>query len=720
MNFIFRSYPAHPWIDAWSLEPRDCRASLRVDHPDWFFRTQATVGRIVPHTPLPEWALQVPVPQNSRTHLLFNGFCAYYDRRGHHHGAEVLIPEPGVLWGRHIGIPSPALAASQPLAWDGEYGWLEGDASHVLIALRGDCFCVVSRLPLRTEAARLADHYLGQEIEPVLQAEFDRRDAAVRLCVEMAHHDSLAILCAETMMKSLRPPEGGIPMTWIQASHSETPLFDINECFAAALAWRLLDPSVAESLVSCALRLQTNAGAIAVRHAPHATTSVIEAPKPLMAKTARTVWEVRRDPGFLDSILPLLRRHLQWMLHHFDPKRRGWYCWKGAGEMLVPDVHETDMATVDLAILLLTEIDAFQHLAREANERADGVMVPFAPERETLRRNIVEQFWNEAQSAFSIAFVRGNPIQLRGLSEMVPLLWDDLPTAHKVAILERIRESSTLPGGLDVLSWRISSMDEGSFPLLRQLLIFQSLQAADPHGSVLRDFVRVTLQGFVEWHTLSLESSQQLRLDPATAAYIVNVQSIHQYRYHATGTVTGGLSRMLRRVRADRFDLFVLAATLFTLFCVHVVYDALHAPPPFEVLEAQMNSAYANRDVDATIESVKALIHYYPRRAAMARYMAGNLSLLNDNPETAVRFLQEVREEMPDSPGPMIALGLALQLQGRFKEAEGNYYEFCYIFEEIFPELVGEINHWRYLAQEGFRSPPRWKEIYRYQLMHEL
>ena len=68
----------------------------------------------------------------------------------------------------------------------------------------------------------------------------------------------------------------------------------------------------------------------------------------------------------------------------------------------------------------------------------------------------------------------------------------------------------------------------------------------------------------------------------------------------------------------------------------------------------------------------------------------------------------------------MIAMGLAYQLQGRFAEAEKSYFDFCYIFDEIFPELVAEVNHFRYLMQEGFSAPPKWPEIYRYQLMHEL
>ena len=68
----------------------------------------------------------------------------------------------------------------------------------------------------------------------------------------------------------------------------------------------------------------------------------------------------------------------------------------------------------------------------------------------------------------------------------------------------------------------------------------------------------------------------------------------------------------------------------------------------------------------------------------------------------------------------MIALGLTYQLQGNFEEADKNYQEFSYIFDEIFPDLLKEVQRFRYLMQEGFQTPPKWLEIYRYQLMHEL
>ena len=133
-----------------------------------------------------------------------------------------------------------------------------------------------------------------------------------------------------------------------------------------------------------------------------------------------------------------------------------------------------------------------------------------------------------------------------------------------------------------------------------------------------------------------------------------------------------------------------------------------------------MNSAYANREITPILQSAQLIIEHYPEQAAQARLFAGNILMASNQPEEAEPFFRDVRKDFPDSPGPMISLGLAYQMQGRFAEAALVYDEFTYLFDEIFPELVDQIKRNRYLMEEGFRSPPKWAEIYRYQLMHEL
>jgi tetratricopeptide (TPR) repeat protein len=376
------------------------------------------------------------------------------------------------------------------------------------------------------------------------------------------------------------------------------------------------------------------------------------------------------------------------------------------------------MATADLAVLLLTEIEALNRMYSHSSR--DAAQAVFIDEKTAIAQSMADQFWNEAESAFTHAYVREALVPLAGFSAFSPLLWRDLPNDQKRAILETAHESENLPGQLNVLSWRQSSMNDYSHPLLLQFLVFTALKIADPHGSLLRDFSRLTLQGFLEWHTLSLEKDHTVQLPPTAAAFIVNIQSIHHNRYQSKGNNTGLLATFLRKANADRTDLGVIIATLFLIFGAHLIFDVIKAPPPLSLLETQMNSAYADKDGEVALQNCKAIIEHYPERAAHARLLAANILIIHDHFKEAEAMLKEVRKEYPDAPGAMISLGLALQLQGHYEEAEKNYYEFCYLFDEIFPDVVLEVNKFRYLMQEGFRTPPKWQEIYRYQFMHEL
>ncbi len=719
MTSIFRSYPAHPWLSEWTFEPRGCGTTFREINAGYFFQTMETVGRIGPNLESPDWSLQIPIPQNSRLNILFNGFCGYFTRKKDSISAEVLVPEPGVLWGRFSNIPAPVLLSAEPPVETDGFQWLESDASPALLAVRDGIFCLVTKARIFTDAVQLAETYLEKEFETTLSDEFEHRTGAVKLFEEMNHHDALIVLSTECMMRALRPPEGTIPNLWSQSHAMDTPHSDANELFALALAWRHIDIETAENLVRSTLKLQTTSGAIPVAYSPRETFSVLEAPKPLIAKTAEKVWEVRKDPQFLDDIIQPLHRHLQWMLHHFDPKRRGLHCWQSGNEPLAPEIYESDLATADLAALLLTEIESLNRLRQAAPNHAH-LPPSFAEERDALEHNLQTQFWSEKEEQFCNAIVRGRIVQMRGFPAFVPLLWKNLPLRQQSLVIDRIRESGTLPGGVSLLSWRKSALDDQSFPLLQQMLVLEILKATDPHGALISGFARLTLQGFVEWHTLSIQEQGTVQINPVTAAYIINLQETHHRPHQATGPLSSLFFKGLRKIRGDGFEIAVFAASILAVASVHTIYKQLHQPPPFIALEARMNSAYASKDANKTLEAGRAIIRHYPEQSAMAKFMAGNVLLVQNQYEEASTLLAELRREYPDSPGPMIALGLAYQLQGRFQEAEESYAEFTYLFDDIFPELVAIVQRNHYLMEEGFRSPPKWQEIYRYQLMHEL
>ncbi len=719
MKQIFQSYPAHPWLSEWMLEPRDCGTTFRKKNAGYFFKTQEIAGRIAPNLESPEWILQLPIPQNSRFNMLFNGFCGYFNKNKHTCSIEVMMPESGVLWGRFSDIPSPILISDSPIHETAGFQWLENDTTPALLAIRDGQFCLTTKSHIFSDAVQLAESYLAKDLESFLSDELSQRAGANNLLEEMNHHDSLTVISMECMMRALRPAEGDLSGLWSQSPNAEDAEFNANEIYTLTLAWRHINIRVAEDLIRSGLKLQNSSGAIPVTYSPHKTFSILEAPKPLLSKAAEKVWEIRKDPQFLAEIIPLLRRHLQWMLHHFSPKRRGLHCWQSQNESLTQEIYETNLATVDLTVLLLTEIEALNRL-QKAEVTSSNYSPYFSNDAETLKHNLQSQFWNEEKGQFNNAILQNRIITLESFSSFIPLLWKKLPHHQKDQILDQVKESGNLPGGVNILSWKKSTLNDHSLPLLQQLILLETLKTADPNGSLIHDFTRITLQGFLEWHTLSIEEQKKLPIDPVAAAYIINLQSTHHYRYHAKKALTRRLFNTVRKYRIDYFDFSVLAVTLLTLFSVHVMYDLMHQPPSLSSLEAKMDSAYSNKDAYQTIRNSTLIITHYPDQAILAKLFMANILMTQKEFEKASALYMDIREKYPDSPGSMIALGLAYQQQGRFEEADKNYTEFIYLFDEILPELVEEIKQYRYLMKEGFRSPPNWQKIYRYQLMHEL
>lgn len=718
MNSVFRSYPSHPWLQEWTLEPRGCGTAFREKNARYFFQTRETVGRIAPNLKAPAWTLQIPIPQNSRINLMFNGFCGHYADRKSECLAEVTTPEAGVLWGRFSGIPDPVLIAEgTPEEIEG-FHWLDDDDIPVLLAVREGHFCLVTKTHIHSDAAQIAKDYLGQMLESHLEAEFERRKGALSLFEQTLHHDSLAVICAENMMRAIRPPEGSIPTHWSQSKDTEAPFMDANEIHALARAWLQIDPDMAEELFLGVLKLQSNAGAIPVTYAPHKAFSILEAPKPMMAKTAEKIWQARKNPEFIAEAIPLLRRHLQWLLNHFDHKRRGLHQWQNRRETLTPEIYEPELATVDLTVLLLTEIESLNRLQEHDPKTSHSPF--FADELETLKNNLLTEFWNDQTSQYSNAYLRSTLVQLKGFPGLTPLLWSHLPQPQKEILLDRIHHSSSLPGGRNVLSWRSMTPDGQEFPLHQQMLLLEILKTHEPNGAMTRDFTRLILQEFIEWHTRSIDTHGSLALDPVMAGFILTLMESHYYSDYAKKTRKDAPRGFFGKIKIHRADLVIVAATVFALLTARTIYEVRRQPPPFAALDAQMNSAYANKALGETLESGLLIAKYYPEQSSLAHLYLGNILLLNQQYAEAEGHFLRVRQNYPDGPGAMISLGLAYQLQGRFEEAIAVYDEFIYLFDEIFPDLVGTIRQYYYLMEEGFRSPPKWKEIYRYQLMHEL
>ena len=65
----------------------------------------------------------------------------------------------------------------------------------------------------------------------------------------------------------------------------------------------------------------------------------------------------------------------------------------------------------------------------------------------------------------------------------------------------------------------------------------------------------------------------------------------------------------------------------------------------------------------------------------------------------------------------MLTEAILLHLQNNLKKAYDTYYEFCYLYNDIFPDIVSDVKIFMFLFQENLKLPSNWKEIYKYRLL---
>jgi len=719
MNLIFKSSPTHPWFPGWVLEPRNCTTGFHERKHESFFQTLPELGVVTPLRKRPEWKFELFLPSDIRIHLMFNGFCGYHITRKTVALVELFTPEPGVLWGRSLHLQTPQLLTKKAVKKTEGFEWMESEEQSVLFAERDGIFCLISKTHRFEDAVRLAEKYFSENFERYLKEEYRKREKSDQLFEQFTRYDALAMLCSETMMRAIRPPEGNILTSWSRTKGDVAQL-DVNELPVLAMAWIHLDPSIAQELLLGVLRLQNNAGALPVLYAPHQTFSLLEAPKPLLARIAEKIWSVTKDRDFLVEVIPLLRRHILWLLQHFDPQRRKVYSWQNKKEGFDSEQYESECASVDLLALLLSEISALNQLQDQLSIQTGEQILYFKEEREYLESMLQKEFWNKDEGRFNRAYIRDKEMVLDGFSEFFPLLFNEIPELQRTEVLNRLCHSSFLPGANEMLSWRVTSPDQTSFPLLQQLILLDILETNDSKGIAARDFTRLLLHGFMEWHTTILNKNQPIDLDPAMAAFIITLMATHHYRDRRKTVATHFLGKMQEKLNISRFDVAVVGIVIFAFLTSHFIYDHLQEKPPFKILSEEMNSAFFDRNVKKMITNAELIQHYYPEKAAKAQFLLANLALIHGDLKKAESFFLKVRDQVPDSPAPMVFLGITYQKQGKFKEANNVYDEFTFLYDEIFPTIVEQVREYQYMMEEGFKSPPGWRKLYKYKAMNEL
>ncbi|MFA6173917.1 MAG: hypothetical protein WC701_09565 [Kiritimatiellales bacterium] len=711
MQNIFTDYPEVLWKTGWRFfsGPEDRTP----------FVTGADSGVLT--APGAEWTLQlIEPPASCTTRLFYNGFSISARRRPDKNRIDALLTAPGVFCGTVSGLPAPQLTAAAEITKDNGFAWIRNGHTTTLLLQQGARFALVCDELTPERALGKAEAALDENFETLMQNETGERKNISRLFSVNPRHNPPVALAAEALSARLRGRTVALHGLWSTADGFTGETFSLNELYPLVRAWNLIDPSVALELVQTALSLQQSGGGFPAWVEAGGLTSPA-APWPFIAQSFELAWQGTRDPALLKKHLPALRKYAQSSVRRFDPHRDRIPAWQNEQEVFVPGSFERGKATPELTVLLIAEIEAVLRLCKE-DPHAEAAAESLTEERNQLEKTLYTVFWNPGTKAFSNAWKDGHFLHLPSFGSFMPLFWQGLDREKQTALLENFDETHGFPGHRLPSSWNQEEIDDTAHrPALHQFMALEALRTAGNRPLLLL-FVRRVCEGFAAW--FERESIEALpgktagapayALGPVTAALILTAQAELKREEARAPSAAQQILRWGHRLRIKKTDLRIVFAFLITVLILHLAYRLPHS----RNTEARAAEAALNYQQGRYADAMR-ICRRYPDNA-LSRFLQANMLMLAESPGQAEPLYRQALTQETESPSALFGLALALQMDGKFQEAEKRYGDFIDLYETRHPDTAKLAGEFMLLAGEKFSKPPRWRRAYALPMMNDL
>lgn len=711
MDTITTDYPDVPWEPGWRINsaPQD---SVR-------FETANERGAL--NVPGSEWALQIADPTRSKTIRMFHNGLSITGRKPKEQLTLFAIDD-GVLTGRLQHMQPPTLSGATAAPAAPEQSWCSTPHNHTLLLCRKDRFALVTGCSAEAPALARAEEALSEDMDALLQAETNRRRPVSALFSINSRHNPPVAMAAETLHQRLRGPIGGLHSLWSISDGFEHETFALNDLYPLVSAWTLIDPDIALQLMQTALSLQQPTGSFPAWVNNRGESGTI-APWPLIVQSFETVWEPRRDPAILKKHLPSLRKYIRWALRYFDPHRDCVPTWQSELEIFVPNSFERGKATPDLSVMLLAEIEALQRLCRQS-EHTESAADLLSEDADTLHQTLKTIFWNPEQKAFSNVWKDGHVLHEPSFASFTPLLIPDLPDSFRKPLLEHFNDTHSFPGQTKGASWKREPIgDTAHFPAIHQFITFEALRRAGSERAMISLFVHRVREGVAAWiereqiETVRQEQQPRhadrhiLSLGPVTAALILSVQNEFQQEAGQAPSVRKTTLRLIDKLKIRPTDLYIVLGTGVAILFAHMLYN-LTVP---ENIDADMAEAALLYKQGRPMDALK-ICRQHPDEP-LSNFVEANLQMFAGNSTDAEQLYLNVLKVNLESPSALFGYALALQMNGHFELAIRRYNDFIDIHEPLLSrdgqtDLVDYAYVFLRIAEEGFKKPPKWKQVY--------
>ena len=487
---------------------------------------------------------------------------------------------------------------------------------------------------------------------------------------------------------------------------------NINDLFIFIRAFAVIDNKKSQDLLKLIFKFQKSNGSI-----PNQINNNVPvysySPKPIIAYLSKVIL-LNHDKDFAIFIIPKIRKYISWTLNYFDPLRKGVHSWQNKNEILLSEIYSDNQKNSNLSLLLLNEIESLIFLEDKYNYQiTDNYDIENYLNQ--ITSNLSNIFWNDRKKSYSNELINNQIIYKSNELFYLPLLCKSVNLGSKEFILEKLRVNNYVSKYININNWRDIRLDDKNPKLFEKFIFFEALEFNEAHGELSYDYLRFSINGINKAFQKNNNEISQIN-----SAYILIINNFFSNRYKTNNSKFNKFINFLKKLNIDRLDLAIIFLVIISSISIFFWNSLAKIPPPLEVLNAEINNAYVHYDNIKTLEIYEIIEKHYPLDKYKYQLFVVNLSIFNSNFDLAKINLNEIRKLNIDSPGPMLTEAILFHLQNKFDDASKIYYEFSYLFGDIFPDVVDDIKIFRLLSSENLPLPLNWKDIYKYRMLHEI
>lgn len=672
-----------PWQAGWCF---NVGAKAFQDHstgPAIRFRALATPGDIAPMAVPAPWTFTLGLSARRARCMAAvhaDGYRLEFPWDGKIYQVVADFPMPGVMVGYTDAPLVPSLFAPRgDVKRSADADWWESDDEYVALVRmmdpRGLRYALATSHESHAATMARARAALQQDAASLFEESVRLRQTWYdRVQTRPFGAEELCIRAVERLWANAELPVEPLPYAWCATTLKPCPTLDVDDLFVLAAAWTKLTFHLAEDLVRAVFSLQRRDGALPCQIRASGSADYSRAPLPLLAQTTAYVARASEHPEFARAMIGPLKSYLEWALNLFDPEATGipqpdqeHPFWTSSEHGLIP-------CPVGLALMLLTEIEAFDELANMARSTEAGA---FLARAETLKIALDTTYWQPDLNTYTDLDSSGKPLTRHQPSAaLLSLRSGRLSPAHREAVRRHLEHRFD--------NWAAENTVFRSWCAL----ILETLRYAEVHALAIRYSGTIwrSLQDRVQ---SSLPSSAEgLALDTATAGLLLLLAIPSSPAQHAERRSAARIMDWCN-AHAPAVIGAVLAIPVLIVLSASG-YALLKKTPPVshaEVSVALAHALYATGNYKGAIDLYEKLLRTGPRVAPL-EFFLGKAYFRAGDFANAEKCFRATLAQHKGSPVVMLNLALTLYHQGQMEESRDLYAQVAAQYADHFPEMA--------------------------------